>query len=156
MNKVKIGTLCYIEKDNKILLLHRTKKEDDIHEGKWIGVGGKIEEGETPEECIIREVKEETGLIIKSPTLNGVMTFPKFKDNEDWYVFLFTANSFEGELIECNEGDLKWVEKSKVLDMPTWEGDLMFLSWLLEKRNFFSAKFLYEDGKLLEHEVVFY
>jgi 8-oxo-dGTP diphosphatase len=156
MNKVKIGTLCYIEKDNKILLLHRTKKEDDIHEGKWIGVGGKIEQGETPEECIIREVKEETGLIIKSPNLNGVMTFPKFKDNEDWYVFLFTANDFEGELIECNEGDLKWVEKSKVLDMPTWEGDLIFLSWLLEKRNFFSAKFLYEDGKLLEHEVVFY
>jgi len=119
-NKVKIETLCYIEKDNKILLLHRTKKEKDIHEGKWIGVGGKIEQGETPEECIIREVKEETGLIIKNPNLNGVMTFPKFKDDEDWYVFLFTANNFQGELIECDEGVLKWVEKYKVLDMPTW------------------------------------
>lgn len=156
MNKVKIGTLCYIENDNKILLLHRIKKENDIHDGKWIGVGGKIEQGETPEECIVREVKEETGLIIKNPTLNGVMTFPKFQDNEDWYVFLFTVNNFEGKLIECNEGVLKWVEKSKILDMPTWEGDLMFISWLLEKRNFFSAKFVYEDGKLLKHDVVFY
>lgn len=153
---MKIGTLCYIESDNKILLLHRIKKENDVHEGKWIGVGGKIEKGETPEECIKREVKEETGLTIKNPTLKGVMTFPDFSNEEDSYVFIFTANEFEGKLIECNEGELKWIDKAKVLDMPTWEGDLIFLKWLLENRSFFSAKFVYENGSLKEHDVVFY
>lgn len=153
---MKLGTLCYIENDDKILLLHRTKKENDVHEGKWIGVGGKLEEEESPEECIIREVKEETGLNIKNPKLRGVMTFPKFKDNEDWYCFLYTATEFTGELIECNEGELKWIEKSKVLDMPTWEGDLIFLKWLLEDRSMFSAKFVYENGKLKDYGVVFY
>lgn len=153
---MKLGTLCYIEKDNKILLLHRIKKEHDVHEGKWIGVGGKIEQGESPEECIIREVKEETGLIIKAPFLRGVMTFPKFKDNEDWYVFLYTADNFTGDLIDCTEGILKWVDKEKVLEMPTWEGDLIFLKWILEKRNFFSAKFVYENGKLVDHIENFY
>lgn len=153
---MKLGTLCYIEKDNKILLLHRIKKEHDVHEGKWIGVGGKIEQGESPEECIIREVKEETGLIINAPFLRGVMTFPKFKDNEDWYVFLYTADNFTGDLIDCTEGILKWVDKEKVLEMPTWEGDLIFLKWILEKRNFFSAKFVYENGKLVDHIKNFY
>lgn len=153
---MKLGTLCYIENDDKILLLHRIKKENDVHEGKWIGVGGKLEEEESPEECIIREVKEETGLDIKNPKLRGVMTFPKFKDNEDWYCFLYTATEFTGELIECNEGELKWIEKSKVLDMPTWEGDLIFLKWLLEDRSMFSAKFVYENGKLKDYDVVFY
>ncbi|MCY6371722.1 8-oxo-dGTP diphosphatase [Clostridium ganghwense] len=153
---MKLGTLCYIEKDNKILLLHRVKKENDIHEGKWIGVGGKVEQGETPEECVIREVKEETGLTIEKPALRGVMTFPKFKDDEDWYVFLFTADECEGELIECNEGNLKWVEKSKVLDMPTWEGDKIFIKWILENRNFFSAKFIYEKGELVDYDAVFH
>lgn len=153
---MKLGTLCYIEKDNKILLLHRMKKENDIHEGKWIGVGGKVEQGETPEECVIREVKEETGLTIKKPVLRGVMTFPKFKDDEDWYVFLFTTDECEGELIECKEGNLKWIENSKVLDMPTWEGDKIFVKWILENRNFFSAKFIYEKGELINHDVVFY
>ncbi|AWZ48523.1 DNA mismatch repair protein MutT [Clostridiaceae bacterium 14S0207] len=153
---MKLGTLCYIEKDNKILLLHRIKKEHDVHEGKWIGVGGKIEQGESPEECIIREVKEETGLIIKAPFLRGVMTFPKFKDNEDWYVFLYTADNFTGDLIDCTEGILKWVDKEKVLEMPTWEGDLIFLKWILEKRNFFSAKFVYENRKLVDHIENFY
>jgi len=153
---LKLGTLCYIEKDNKILLLHRIKKEHDVHEGKWIGVGGKIEQGESPEECIIREVKEETGLIIKAPFLRGVMTFPKFKDNEDWYVFLYTADNFTGDLIDCNEGILKWVDKEKVLEMPTWAGDLIFLKWILEKRNFFSAKFVYENRKLVDHIENFY
>ncbi|MCY6356431.1 NUDIX hydrolase [Clostridium sp. ZS2-4] len=153
---MKLGTLCYIEKDNKILLLHRVKKKNDIHEGKWIGVGGKVEQGETPEECVIREVKEETGLTIEKPALRGVMTFPKFKDDEDWYVFLFAAYEAEGELIECSEGNLKWIEKSKVLDMPTWEGDKIFVKWILENRNFFSAKFIYENSELINHDVVFY
>ena len=101
-----LSTLCYIEKDNKILLLHRTKKQNDEHEGKWIGVGGKFEKGETPEECVVREVKEETGFTIENPTLRGIMTFPNFKNDTDCYVFLYTVNEFEGELIECNEGEL--------------------------------------------------
>lgn len=84
------------------------------------------------------------------------MTFPKFKDNEDWYVFLYTADNFTGDLIDCNEGILKWVDKEKVLEMPTWAGDLIFLKWILEKRNFFSAKFVYENGKLVDHIENFY
>ena len=151
-----LSTLCYIEKDNKILLLHRTKKQNDEHEGKWIGVGGKFENGETPEECVEREVKEETGLTIKNPSLRGIMTFPNFKKDTDCYVFLFTVNEFQGELIECDEGELKWIPKSKVLDMPTWEGDLIFLRWLLDKKSFFSAKFVYENNKLQDHNVKFY
>jgi 8-oxo-dGTP diphosphatase len=156
MTWMKLGTLCYIQKDNKTLLLHRIKKENDIHEGKWVGLGGKFEQGETPEECVIREIKEESGLTIKNPKLRGIMTFPLFKDNEDWYVFIYTANEFEGDLIESNEGVLKWVDNSKVLDMPTWEGDIIFLKWLLEDRKFFSAKFNYEDGRLINHDVIFY
>ncbi|MPQ45204.1 NUDIX hydrolase [Clostridium tarantellae] len=153
---MKLGTLCYIEKDNKILLLHRTKKENDIHEGKWIGVGGKFEQGETPEECVIREVKEETGLELRNPVLRGIMTFPKFKDNEDWYVFAFAAKDFTGKLIECDEGKLKWIAREEVLQMPTWEGDLIFLKWILEDKPFFTAKFSYKDKKLISHNVIFY
>lgn len=153
---MKLGTLCYIEKDEKILLLHRIKKENDVHQGKWIGVGGKLEQGESPEECVIREVKEETGLYIENPTLRGVMTFPNFKNGEDWYVFLFTAENFSGALIDCDEGELKWIEKSKVLDMPTWEGDKIFLEWVLYNKGLFSAKFEYENGRLVDHSVMFY
>lgn len=153
---MKLGTLCYIQKDNKTLLLHRIKKENDVHEGKWIGLGGKFEQGETPEECVIREIKEESGLTITKPILRGVMTFPLFKDEEDWYVFVFTVNEFEGDLIESNEGVLKWVDNEKVLDMPTWEGDRMFLKWLMDNKEFFSAKFTYEDGELVNHDVMFY
>ncbi|MFD3158322.1 NUDIX domain-containing protein [Haloimpatiens sp. FM7330] len=155
---MKLGTLCYIQDKNndKTLLLHRVKKQNDMHEGKWVGVGGKLEQGETPEECIIREVKEETGLTINKPKLRGVMTFPKFNDNEDWYVFLFTSNKYEGELIESDEGNLKWIDNSKVLDMPSWEGDRIFIKWLFENKEFFSAKFIYENGNLINHNVEFY
>jgi len=107
-------TLCYIEKDNKFLMLHRTKKENDLNEGKWIGVGGKFEKGETPEECLLREVKEETGLTLIKYRLRAVITFIL----NEWgteYMYLFTANEFSGELRECNEGDLQWVDKKDIL-----------------------------------------
>lgn len=153
---MKLATLCYIQHNDKTLLLHRVKKENDVHEGLWIGLGGKLEEHESPEECVIREVYEESGLSINSPVLRGVMTFPKFKDNEDWYVFLYTCSDFKGEIIESNEGNLKWVENCKLLDMPTWEGDKIFLTWLLENRPLFSAKFTYENKILQSHQVNFY
>lgn len=149
------STLCYLKKDGRTLMLHRNKKDRDVHEGKWNGLGGKFLPGETPEECVIREVKEESGLDIKSPQLNGVMTFPKFKDDEDWIVFLFTATEFSGDLIECNEGDLQWILDDNVVDLNLWEGDKFFMEWM-KQGHFFSAKFIYENKKFMDHDVVFY
>jgi 8-oxo-dGTP diphosphatase len=152
---MKQGTLCYIKHDGKTLMLHRVKKENDMHMGKWNGLGGKLEGGETPEECVIREVREESGLAIKNPILRGVLTFPKFSKDEDWYAFVFTANEFEGELIDSHEGILKWIHDSDVLSLNLWEGDRIFLKWL-EEEKFFSGKFVYEDGKLKEYKGIFY
>ena len=150
---MKLGTLCYIEKNNKILMLHRTKKENDVHKNKWIGLGGKVENGESPEECIIREVYEESGLKINKPVLKGVMTFPKFSKDEDWYVFLYKAYDFSGNLIECLEGDLVWIDKSKLMDLNLWEGDKLFMQWM-EQYNTFSAKLIYEDGNLMNYSLM--
>ena len=136
-------------------MLHRIKKENDMHAGKWNGLGGKLEPGETPEECVIREVREESGLEISKPQLKGVITFPEFSNNEDWYVFMFTADKFSGTLIDSPEGDLEWVTDEALLSLPLWEGDKIFLKWLNEE-IFFSAKFVYRDEKLIEHSVVFY
>jgi len=152
---MKLATLCYLRHENKTLMVHRIKKENDIHQGKWNGLGGKIEQGETPEECVIREVYEESGLHIHNPLLRGVLTFPKFAADEDWYAFVFVANEFEGELIDSPEGDLRWVPNEKIFELPMWEGDRLFLPWLDEKR-FFSGKFVYQDGKLVEHTIVFH
>lgn len=152
---MKNSTLCYIEKDNKTLLLHRTKKENDVHKDKYIGLGGKLEAGESPEECIIREVKEECGLELKNPKLRGILTFPKFKDDEDWYVFLYTSNEFTGKLQESNEGELKWVNNDEVLKLNISEGDKLFLNWLKEY-DFFSAKFVYENKVLVDYNLVVY
>ncbi len=149
------STLCYIKKDGKTLMLHRIKKDKDVHEGKWNGLGGKFHPGETPEQCVVREVKEESGLNIEEPKLRGIMTFPEFKDNEDWLVFLFTADQFSGEMIESDEGKLEWIEGDAVYDLPLWEGDKYFLDWLKEDK-FFSAQFCYKDKKLIKHSVVFY
>lgn len=142
-------TLCYIEKDNKYLMLHRTKKENDLNEGKWIGVGGKFEKDETPEECLIREVKEETGLTLTSYKLRAVITFI----SDEWeteYMYLFTADAFEGQIIDCNEGELKWIEKNQVLDLNTWKGDRIFLEKLLSDDKFFTLKVRYKGEKLVE------
>lgn len=142
-------TLCYIEKDNKYLMLHRTKKENDLNEGKWIGVGGKFEKGETPEECLLREVKEETGLTLIKCRLRAVITFIL----NEWgteYMYLFTANEFSGELRECNEGDLQWVDKKDILKLNIWNGDKIFLKKLIEEDNFFTLKVVYDGDRLVE------
>ena len=111
---MKIGTLCYITNNEETLMLHRIKKENDMHKNKWNGLGGKLIPGETPEECIIREVKEESGLDIKAPLLKGIITFPKFDDIDDWLVFVYTCNKFSGSLIECDEGELQWIPNQKL------------------------------------------
>lgn len=152
---MQLATLCYLMKDNKTLMLFRNKKPNDVHEGKWNGLGGKFEKGETPEECVIREVKEESGLLIKNPKLHGIITFPMFDGKKDWYVFMFTVKDFEGELIDSNEGKLEWIENEKLLDLNLWEGDKIFIPWLFQEK-YFSAKFIYENKKLISHNVSFY
>ena len=155
---VKLATICYVDNGKQFLLLHRNKKSNDVHEGKWIGVGGKFEAGETPEECAIREIYEETGLVAKKLDICGVITFPEFTPENDWYTYVFRVTDFEGNLhSECEEGTLEWVDYDRVLEKPTWEGDLIFVNWLLEERPFFSAKFCYDaDGNFLEYGVKFY
>ena len=153
---MKLATLCYIKKDGKTLMLHRTKKENDIHEGKWVGVGGKIEKGEAPEECAVREVFEETGLKAEELKLRGLLTFPDFNNSEDWYGYLYVVEKFSGEIIESPEGDLKWVEDSKLFELDMWEGDELFMRWMLEDRMF-SAKFVYDENeKMKDYSVTFY
>ena len=152
---MKLATLCYVMHDNKTLMLYRNKKENDYHEGKWNGLGGKFEQGETPEECAVREIKEESGLTVKDPNLKGIITFPMFDGIDDWYVFIFTFDGYEGELIESNEGDLAWIDDDKLTELNLWEGDTIFIPWLYQDK-FFSAKFNYEDGKYIDHEVNFH
>lgn len=144
-----ITTLCYIEKDGCYLMLHRVKKQKDINKDKWIGVGGHLEAGESPEECLLREVREETGLELTSWKLRGVITF--ITDTcEGEYMFLYTADGYTGNLTECSEGELEWVEKEKVPDLPIWEGDKIFFRLLEEGRGFFSLKLRYEGDVLQE------
>ena len=127
---MRMTTLCYIEQDGKYLMLHRTKKKKDINKDKWIGVGGHAEEGEGPEECLLREVKEETGLTLTSYRFRGLITFIS-NECEPELMCLFTADGFTGELITCNEGDLVWVDKTQVPELPTWSGDAIFLKQIL-------------------------
>ncbi len=152
---MKLATLCYLKKDGKTLMLHRVKKENDIHEGKYNGLGGKFEQGETPEECAAREVFEECGLRAKNLILKGAITFPKFSKGEDWYVFVFVIDAFDGEMIVSNEGNLEWVDDRELLNLNLWAGDKIFLKWL-DRKDFFSAKFTYENGDLTSHSVIFY
>ena len=149
-----LATLCYIKRDGYTLMVYRNKKLNDIHEGKWNGLGGKFEAGETPEGCVQREVLEESGLVIRNPRLHGLLMFPKFKGN-DWYVCVFTAAEFSGELIDSPEGKLEWIPDEKMLSLNLWESDHIFLPWL-ENRDFFSAKFDYEGDKMTGHEVAFH
>ena len=153
---MKMTTLCYIEQEGKYLMLHRVKKHHDINAGKWIGVGGHVENGETPEECLLREVKEETGLVLTAYRLRGLVTF--LSDVcEPELMCVFTADDFDGELIECDEGELAWVDKSDVLALPTWEGDRVFLERLLSgDERFFSIKLRYEGDKLVEKKITDY
>lgn len=149
-------TLCYIENNDQYLMLHRTKKPNDINEGKWIGVGGHVECDESPEECLVREVREETGLTLTSYKFRGLVTFVN-SECESELMCVFTADGFTGELINCNEGELRWVDKAQVPNLPTWEGDRVFLDLLLsDDERFFSIKLQYEGDRLIEKEINLY
>lgn len=144
-----LTTLCYIEKDDKYLMMHRVKKKNDVNHDKWVGVGGHFEKDETPEECLLRETKEETGLTLERFHLRGVITFLC----DHWpteYMFLYTADQYSGELIECDEGNLEWVKKSDVYQLPIWEGDKIFFRLLEERETFFSLKLRYVGDELVE------
>ena len=144
-----LTTLCYIEREDCYLMLHRIKKEHDMNRDKWIGVGGHVEEGESPEECLLREVYEETGLTLTSWRARGIVTFV----SDTWeteYMFLYTAEGFSGELRDCAEGTLEWVEKKNVDKLPVWEGDRIFFRLLEEGRGFFDLKLRYEGDLLAE------
>ena len=141
-------TLCHIEKDGKYLMLHRIKKENDLNKDKWVGIGGKFEDKESPEECNKREAFEETGLSLISARYCGIVTFVS-NIWETEYMHIFHSNEFEGELKECDEGELCWVEKEKLYSLPIWEGDKIFLRLIDQKVPFFSLKLEYEEDKLV-------
>lgn len=143
------STLCYIVKDGKVLMLHRVKKKNDINHDKWIGIGGKFVPEEAPEECILREAKEETGLTLTSWRCRGVVTFLQ-EGGEGEYMYLFTADDFTGELIECDEGDLQWVSLDFLDALPTWEGDRIFLNLLWQDAPFFLLTLRYQGDRLVE------
>jgi len=145
---VSLSTLCYIEKDGKYLMLHRTVKKNDVNKDKWIGVGGHFEPDESPEECVIREVKEETGYTLTSYKFRGLVTFISGNGVTE-YMSLFTADGFEGEAISCNEGVLEWVSKEEVLKLNIWEGDKVFFKLLNEREEFFSLKLVYDGADKL-------
>ena len=145
---MKNTSLCYIERDGCYLMLHRTKKVNDENHDKWIGVGGKFEEGESPEECMLREVTEETGLTLTRWRYRGIVTFV----SDQWdgeYMHLFTADGFTGQLKNCDEGELEWVEKQRLLTLPIWEGDKIFLRLLDSEQPFFSLKLCYKGERLV-------
>ena len=145
-----LSTLCYIEKDGKYLMLHRTVKKNDVNKDKWIGVGGHFEADESPEECLLREVKEETGYTLTSWKYRAIVTFVS-GDGVTVYMSLFTADGFTGEQIACDEGELKWVDKKEIDRLNLWEGDKIFFRLLEESEEFFSLKLIYDgNGKLLK------
>lgn len=152
---MKLATLCYVRQGGKTLMVHRIKKVNDIHEGKWNGLGGKFEPGETPEECARREIREESGLEVRELALKGLLTFPAFAHDEDWYAFVFVATGVEGQLIDSPEGTLAWIEDTELPNLNLWAGDRFFLPWL-DQPGFFSGKFIYANGAFVEHQVVFY
>ena len=147
--KMQLTTLCYIEKDDCYLMLHRIKKQHDVNKDKWIGIGGKFEKDETPEECLLREAKEETGLTLTSWKLRGIVTF-LCDCGETEYMFSYTADGYEGEMTVCPEGELEWISKKELDRLNLWEGDKIFFRLLEEKHPFFSLKVKYEKDVLTE------
>ena len=144
---MKNTTLCYLLQGDQVLLLHRVKKENDLNHDKWIGIGGKFEEGESPEECLLREAWEETGLTLTDYRYRGIVTFVS-NEWEGEYMHLYTATGWTGALKECNEGVLEWVSREKMKELPQWEGDKIFLRLLEEEAPFFSLKLRYEGDRL--------
>ena len=147
---MKNTTLCYIERDGQYLMLHRTTKENDLNHDKWIGIGGKFEGNESPDECLLREAYEETGLTLTSWKCRGVITFLTNGPWDGEHMYLFTADGFEGEMKECNEGELKWVSREFLDELPKWEGDQIFLDLLWQDAPFFLLKLRYDGDKLVE------
>ncbi len=142
-------TLCHIEKDGCYLMLHRIKKENDLNRDKWIGIGGKFEDKESPEECNLREVYEETGLTLKDAEYRGIVTFVSDKWETE-YMHIFYSDSFSGKIKDCDEGVLEWVRKERLFSLPIWEGDKIFLRLLEENAPFFSLKLEYKGDTLLK------
>ena len=152
---MKNTTLCYIEKDNKYLMIHRVKKVNDMNKDKWIGIGGKFEERETPFDCVRREALEETGLSLGKLNYRGLVTFVSNEFGTE-YMHLFHTDDFSGELTkDCQEGNLEWVDKNEILSLPLWEGDKIFLDLLNKDVPFFSLKLVYEGSKLISHVLEF-
>ena len=150
MKRMLLTTLCYMEKGNQYLMLHRVKKEHDINKDKWIGVGGKFEDKESPEDCLLREVREETGLTLTSWKFRGIITFVTDR-YETEFMHLYTADGWEGEMIECNEGNLEWLEKKEVFNLKVWEGDKIFF-WLMQHdAPFFSLRLEYVGDELVSY-----
>jgi len=150
-------TECYIQKDGKTLMLLRNKKENDINKNKWIGLGGKFEPGESPESCLMREVKEEAGVEPSKFKFRGFVTFNDLNDPANlYYIFIYTASEYIGEIAACDEGELHWIDNDKILDLDMWEGDRLFWKWILEEAGLFSASFIYEGEKLKNSDVMFY
>ncbi len=148
-----LTTLCYIEKDGCYLMLHRTAKENDINHDKWIGVGGHFEEGESPEDCLLREVREETGLTLTSFTFRGIVTFVAEGAPVE-YMCLYTADGFTGTLHPCDEGTLEWVPLSQIETLSLWDGDRIFLRLLAEDAPFFSLKLVYDAKGALKETIL--
>lgn len=152
---MKTTTVCYIEKDGKYLMIHRIKKQNDENKDKWIGIGGKCEEGESPFDCVRREVFEETGLTLEKPKYRGLVTFVSNEFGTQ-YMHLFTADQFSGELnYNCNEGVLDWIDKHELVNMPIWQGDKIFLDLLNKDTPFFSLKCIYTGDELVEYALEF-
>lgn len=150
-----IMTVCYIKRDNKTLMLHRTKKENDVNKGKWIGVGGKLEVGESPEECIKREILEETGYTAKNVDFKGIVVF-NYNESASEYMHLYTCEDFSGDLIkDCPEGDLRWIDDGEILDLNLWEGDKIFIDLLRKNSPFFYLTLNYRDDVLMDHTLWF-
>ena len=146
---MQAATLVYIQQDNKTLMLHRVKKQQDFHEGKWNGLWGKLEQGESPEDCVKREIKEEVGLDVITMRFKGLLTAPLFDGKQDWIIYIYLVDNFSGELQECNEGNTAWIDNEKLLDLNIREGDKYFLPLLFAPWRF-SCKATYVDKKLLD------